>query len=114
VVAEIHQALRLVCSRTPQINGLEAEALNQVVNGLMVAVDELTAPFAHETIEPCGIGVHATADADGRFIDAARETGVLQGQSRSEAGNSGSNDSDARHATSPSAVMRDVATYQVS
>src|SRR5690242_12632670 len=71
----------------------------------MVAVDEFTAPLAHETIGPRGgIGMHATADAVGRFIDAARQTGVLQRQSCSEAGNSGSDDSDPGHATSPSEV----------
>src|SRR5262249_21433918 len=110
-VAEIHEALRLVCARTPEIHGLEAEALNQVVNGLMVAVDELATPLAHETIGPGGgIGVHATSDAVGRFIDAARETGVLQRQSRSEAGNSGSDDSDAGHASSPGRTIASCST----
>jgi hypothetical protein len=41
--------------------------------------------------------VHATADAVGRFIDTARETGVLQGESCIESRNSCAYDSDPRH-----------------
>ena len=101
-IEEIHDALHRVPPYPRQVDGSEAEALDQLVQGLMVAVDELAAPLADHTILPGdGIGVHATADAVGRFIDAARETGILQGQSRIESRNSCSDDSDPGHGSSP-------------
>src|SRR6266496_3493837 len=68
-IEEIHDA---VCSSPPQVDSLEAEALDQLVEGLMVAVDEFAAPLADHAVGPGGgIGVHATADAVGRFVDIA-------------------------------------------
>src|SRR5947209_2917336 len=59
-IEEIHDVLCPVRSSPPQVDGVEAEALDQLVDGLMVAVDEFTAPLAHHTVRPCGgIGVHA-------------------------------------------------------
>src|SRR5436305_3954477 len=72
------------------------------MDGLMVAVDEFTALLAHQPIRPCGgIGVHAAADAVRRFVNTARETGVLQGESCVESRYSRSDDSDLSHGSSP-------------
>src|SRR5438067_10585497 len=69
-IEEIEDALCPICSCPPQVDGVEAKALDQLVYGLMVAVDEFTAPLAHHPVRPGGgIGVHATADAVGRFVD---------------------------------------------
>src|SRR6266852_2032754 len=101
-IEEIHDVLCPVRSSPPQVDGVEAEALDQLMDGLMVAVDEFTAPLAYHTVRPGGgIGVHATADAVGRFIDTARETGVLQGESCVESRDSRTDDSDSRHGSSP-------------
>src|SRR5205807_9505496 len=67
-VEEIHEILCPVCSCPRQVNGLEAEAFDQLVDGLMGAVDEFTASLADHSVGPGGgIGVYATADAVGRF-----------------------------------------------
>ncbi len=100
-IGEIQDVLCPVRSSPPQVDGVEAEALDQLVDGVMVAVDEFTAPLANHIVRPGGIGVHATADAVGRFIDAARETGVLQGESCVESRNSCSHNSDPWHCSSP-------------
>src|SRR6266567_7332675 len=108
-IEEIHDVLCPVRSSPPQVDGVEAEALDQLVDGLVVAVDEFTAPLANHTIRPGGgIGVHATADAVGRFIDTARETGVLQGESCVESRNSCTHNSDPWHCSSPLQVNRNV------
>src|SRR5258706_16453703 len=53
-IEEIHEALCTVCSSPPQVDGAEAETLNQLVEGLMVAVDEFTAPLADHPVRPGG------------------------------------------------------------
>src|SRR5258708_28579820 len=101
-VREIHHSLRTVSSCPPQINGLEAEALDPLAEGLMVAVDEFPTPLAAHPIRPGHhIRVHATADAMGCFVDGTRETGVLQGESCAESRNSRADDSDVGHVSSP-------------
>src|SRR5579859_3933146 len=68
----------------------------------MIAVDELAAPLTDHAVAPGdGIRVHPTADVIGCLVDAARKTGILQGQSRVESRDSGSNDGNARHSASP-------------
>ncbi|HBE27673.1 MAG TPA: hypothetical protein DDW25_02160, partial [Ktedonobacter sp.] len=63
-IEEIHDVLCPICSSPPQVDGVEAEALDQLVDGLMVAIDEFTAPLANHTVRPGGgIGVHATTNA---------------------------------------------------
>src|SRR5947209_6370195 len=87
-IEEIHDAFCLACSSPPQVDSVEAEALDQLVDGLMVAVDEFPAPLADHTIRPGGgIRVHTTADVVGRFVDTARETCILQGESCVESRN---------------------------
>jgi hypothetical protein len=80
---------------------------SQLVDGVMVAVDEFTVLLAHHTVRPGGgIGVHATADVVGRFVDTARETGVLQGESCVESRDSRTDDSDPGHGSSPLQIRR--------
>ena len=101
-IAEIHDALRPICSSLAQVNGLESKALDELVYSLVIAVDEFTAPFAGYPISPgrC-IRVHTTTNAVGRFIDAARETGVLQGQGGVESRNTSADDSNLGHCSAP-------------
>src|SRR2546421_1256148 len=101
-IAEIHDVLCPLRSCPLQVDGVEAEALDELVDVLMVAVDEFPAPLADHPVGPGGaIGVHATADAVGRFVDTARETSVLQGKSCVESSDSRADDSDPGHSSSP-------------
>src|SRR5207248_5514606 len=101
-VEEIHDVWRPVCPSPPQVDGFETEALDQLVYRLMVAVDEFTAPLADHPICPGrSIRVHATTNAVGRFVDTARETGVLQGEGCVESRDSCTHDSDPGHGSSP-------------
>src|SRR5258708_32562282 len=85
-------------SSPSQVDGAEAEALDQLMEGIMVVVDEFAAPLADRPIPPGqGIGGHATADAFSRFVDAGRETGVLQGKRAVESRDSRAHECDTRH-----------------
>src|SRR6266516_3149121 len=107
-MAEIHNASYPVSSSASQVNGAQAETLDQLVHGFMVSINEFPTPLADHPIRPGhGIRVHATADAIGRFVDATRETGVLQGESCVESRNSRSDDSDLGHVSPPLRVTRD-------
>src|SRR5258708_23773234 len=101
-IEEIQGVLCAARFSLSQVDGAEAEALDKLMEGVVVVVDEFAAPLAHRPIPPGqGIGVHATADAVRRFVDAGRETGVLQGKRGVESRDSRAHDGNPWHCWFP-------------
>jgi len=96
-VEEPERVRRVVGLCLDLVGHVEAEALRELQNEMVVGVNQLAAPLAHLAVRPIGgIGVHAAANARRGLVDSRGIARVLERERRGETGNSSADDSDPR------------------